>query len=391
MVPPDIVVLPKLPLTPNGKIDRAALPSPDTARQGRARGPDSRRAPTGPTETALAAIWSKVLGVADVGADDDFFALGGHSLLVMRVVIGVREALGVELVMRDLFEAPTVAALAERLGSRSGRLETPSSPASGQGRSVLLRPGTGAPLVLFHAIGGGLGVYGPLVDALGLSGPVHGLNGLRDDAPADVETLGRDWADEIERLAPEGDARLIGWSFGGVVAYEAARQLIDRGRPPRAVALIDACLPIRGPGDGFSSDEVWAAFAHVLAADVIGAETLEAVAPPVGDFAALVQRHPRLRAADLVALYGTFARNMQAWAAYRPQAISTPVPMTLIRAADGPDPAAMGRLFPDWAALAGAGSTVTLPGDHVSLLRPPHIAAVAAAIEARADDLRRAG
>ncbi|HEX7243516.1 MAG TPA: amino acid adenylation domain-containing protein, partial [Longimicrobiaceae bacterium] len=111
MVPGGLVVLDAFPLTPNGKVDRRALARMEAP----AGGGDVHVAPRGATEEALARVWAEVLGVERVGAHDDFFELGGHSLLATRVVSRVREALEVELPLRALFEAPTVAGLAPRV------------------------------------------------------------------------------------------------------------------------------------------------------------------------------------------------------------------------------------------------------------------------------------
>jgi amino acid adenylation domain-containing protein len=108
MVPPAWVFLSALPVTPNGKVDRRALPEPETS------APDAHVAPRTPTEAALAEIWTELLH-APVGAHDDFFALGGHSLLATRLVGRVRDALGVELPLRALFQGPTLATLAGRV------------------------------------------------------------------------------------------------------------------------------------------------------------------------------------------------------------------------------------------------------------------------------------
>ena len=122
MVPTSWVLLAGLPRTPNGKLDRAALP-PRTAPRG-----GERAMPRGPVEQALVGLWAEVLGLDEVGVDESFFEIGGHSLLAMRLISRLRGAFGIELSVADLFEAPTPAQLAERIACLEEGLAPAAAP-----------------------------------------------------------------------------------------------------------------------------------------------------------------------------------------------------------------------------------------------------------------------
>ncbi|HYO99132.1 MAG TPA: amino acid adenylation domain-containing protein, partial [Pyrinomonadaceae bacterium] len=126
MLPSAFVALPALPLTPNGKLDRRALPAPETAAT---RGDGRDEGARDPLEEVVAGIWAEVLGLEHVGLDDNFFESGGHSLLALRVVSRLRSTLKIEVPVRELFDAPTVAAFAESIADlQRAKLGLPSPP-----------------------------------------------------------------------------------------------------------------------------------------------------------------------------------------------------------------------------------------------------------------------
>ncbi|TQF02414.1 amino acid adenylation domain-containing protein [Kitasatospora acidiphila] len=229
---PTLVPLPELPLTPSGKLDRSRLPQPDFAAT-------EGRAPQTPEEQALAELFGQALGLPQVAATDSFFDLGGHSLMAIRLVSRIREELGAALTVRDLFEAPTVEHLAGRL----------TKSAAGDDFSVLLslRPGGDqAPLFCVHPGFGLSWAYAALLRRLGPDQPVYGLQargvGGAEQLPASLDELVTDYLAQIRAVRPHGPYRLLGWSFGGVVAHALATRLQDAGEQVDLVALLDTVM-----------------------------------------------------------------------------------------------------------------------------------------------------
>jgi acyl carrier protein len=129
MLPARVVVLERMPLTPNGKIDRKALPDPTAAA---ARGPAV--AAEGEIEPAIAAIWREALGLPEVSVTDNFFDLGGHSLLVVQVQRRLKEALGRDVAITDVFRFPTIRSLAGHLSGSAA--DKPSAASRGSARAA---------------------------------------------------------------------------------------------------------------------------------------------------------------------------------------------------------------------------------------------------------------
>ncbi|SDP94601.1 phthiocerol/phenolphthiocerol synthesis type-I polyketide synthase D [Actinopolyspora xinjiangensis] len=191
--------------------------------------------PRDATERWLAHLWREVLGLEHVGVEWDFYRLGGDEVLAEKVASAVRERLGTEI--PGLFERPTIERMADLVREP---FETSEGPVR-----TLRAGGSATPLFLFHPAGGPTSVYQPLVERLGEEQPCYGMERL--DQYDTVPEKAAHYTSLIREIQPEGPYRLGGWSFGGCLAFETARQLADRGAEVEAVVLIDSILPLPAP------------------------------------------------------------------------------------------------------------------------------------------------
>lgn len=233
MVPSAYVSLELFPLNTNGKIDRKRLPLPEALKH---EGPPQQR-PRTDTETRIAAVWCQVLGLAQVGVDQDFSTLGGTSARAIQVVARIRQETGVELSLQAFFEEPTVKGTAARIG----QFFSPDDPIV-----VWLRRGEPSRLPLLCILG--VTIYLDLALALEEDRPVIGMHVPcryvpgRDRQPSIPEVAER-YVKLIRRHQARGPYHLLGLCFGGIVAYEVARQLKAAGEEVAFVAILDAVLP----------------------------------------------------------------------------------------------------------------------------------------------------
>jgi enterobactin synthetase component F len=257
MVPTQVVELDRIPLNPSGKLDRAALPAPEI------RAGQQGRKPATATEELLCALFAEVLELPSVGAEDNFFEIGGDSLLAGTLAARVRAVLGVELPVRALFDIPTAATVARRLhlGGGENGAETDDGLTDGEGLGVLLPLRTGGIKPALFAVHPAVGLswcYSALVGVLDADRPVYGLQARgiarRDEPlPATVEEAAADFLEQMRRVQPSGPYHLLGWSYGGLVAHAAATRLRAQGEQVGVLALLDAyplheSRAVDGPG-----------------------------------------------------------------------------------------------------------------------------------------------
>jgi amino acid adenylation domain-containing protein len=237
MVPSVFIELEKLPLTPNGKIDRKALPLPDESELQRE---GSFVAPRDEIERKLAGIWESVLGIGTVGIRDNFFHLGGSSLLVVKMFSETNRVFGTALPLATVFQGATIEHLARLL-----RQEGKDDPKAERPYLVPIQPrGTKRPFFFVHGVGGNVLTFGALAQYLGPDQPVYGLEsvGLDGKEPplTELRAMATHYVRAVLEVQREGPYFLGGLSFGGIVAFEMARQLRQQGREVAYVALLDA-------------------------------------------------------------------------------------------------------------------------------------------------------
>jgi amino acid adenylation domain-containing protein len=264
MVPAAYLHLERLPLTPNGKLNRAALPAPDTtAFSVRRYDP-----PQGETEEALAAIWAEVLKLERVGRRDNFFYIGGHSLLAVRMIARIRQTLNVEIKLQDVFARPVLAELAGEIVN--GHREEFADPGRSKDTFEMLLPikpfGSGSPVFCIHP-GIGLSLsYAALIPYLNERHPIYGIQarGIGEEAelPGSLMEMASEYLNLIRMIQPHGPYHLVGWSFGGLVAQAIASVAQDAGEEHGLLLLLDAFPAVPGEPSDFDDEHARALLSY---------------------------------------------------------------------------------------------------------------------------------
>jgi aspartate racemase len=234
MIPSAFVFLDALPINANGKLDRKALPAPD---QG---GQDMKVefvAPCNTVEKQLAELWADILTIDHIGIHDNFFDLGGHSLLAVKMIVEVNKLFNSALPLGVIYQSPTIKALANILLSGEQH-------ASYYSLVPIQTQGSRPPLFAIHTI-----TLEDLPRYLGKDQPLYflryGMAGEITDRPVRLPLLSElasHYIKEMQQAQPQGPYYLMGFSFGGLVAYEMAYQLVASGHQVNLVALLDTYL-----------------------------------------------------------------------------------------------------------------------------------------------------
>jgi amino acid adenylation domain-containing protein len=392
MVPSRFLFVPELPLTGTGKVDRlalrsVALPREDTAAAGDEESLDEYSL----TETVMR-LWRRVLGHDEFDEDDDFFDIGGDSLLATWVVAELGRTLGQEIELALLLEESTVSGLVEAL------VDTERKPAVRRGGSEVrtLSPGpSNRALFLFHALGGELFAYRELARAIAsplrvlgvrLTGGTEATDGPAEQAARSVPDTVRMHLEQIRLVQPEGPYLLAGWSYGGVLAFEAARQLVAAGESVEFLGMIDA-NPLRDPITGLVPKDTphLPLITRVLAtmeAHEGGADTLD-LARLAGDsewtsLMGSTVTGTGMSAHHLKAQLRTAGDSMRAAIGYEPRALDADA---VLFQAEATEPDTQRRLADDLSGLVRNLSVRPVPGDHNAMLTAPHVERLAAAVD----------
>lgn len=377
-VPTLWATLPAFPLNERGKLDRARLPEPAPA-----VGDNARHAPPrGPVETTLVEIYSRLLGQNSIGRDDSFFDLGGSSMDAMRLFAEIASEFGKHLPMALLARAPTPALLAEHIVAdheNEGGPRVHALPMVTNGRNPAL--------FCIHGGDGGVLFYRGLAEAfsahqnlLAIESPALGSAEPLDTGS--VESLATEYIRAMRRRQPRGPYRIAGYSFGGVVAYEMARQLEADGESIGFLCIFDTVNPalaLRPYGAKERFRVYWTSLGDTATTAKLAALAKRVVQGVItftrvrveSKLARLIARtrpHSSLRGLQVRDAHG------QAMDAYRPGPILSP--LTVVKAATGDHkfdvPVDYG-----WNACASSLVLLTVPGTHLTLFDPANVGTLA--------------
>ena len=392
MVPSAFVILEKMPITSNGKVDHHALPAPDMSSFSKGRNFVS---PRDFLEMQLVKIWEEILQAHPVGVQDNFFEVGGNSLLAVRLMAQIQDQFAKNLPLSTLFQGATIEELASIL-RQQGEIQQWSSLVGIQTK------GSKPPFFCVHPIGGNVLCYADLAHHLGNEQPFYGLQARgitgKQKPRISIEDMATDYLESIRSVQPQGPYYLGGWSFGGLVAFEMAQQFQSLGEQVALLALIDTQAPIAQLKQSDIDDVMLAA---LVAKDLGGnfgktipicENKLQQLEPETqlnyileeAKRAAIISPDANLE--QIKQILQVYKANIQAFLSYAPQIY--PSRIILLQATESSSPAYdfLLKKFPQfkqdqflgWRQFSAQPIEVcSLPGNHYSILSKPQIHSLA--------------
>lgn len=389
MRPNAITLLDELPLSANGKIDTRSLTDPSLTRP---TGDASlSEKPVGDTEQRLAQLWHELLEIPEIGRDDDFFTIGGHSLMALRLFSRINRDFGRNLPLSSLISHPTIRSLSILLEPTKA---TAPKPTLRKGNFVTLSDlGTQPPLICIHGGDGGVIFYRNLANLLPKTFPLHAIESLdlcssEVIVPSSVEETAAAYVEHLLDRYPQGPYRLAGYSFGGVVAHEMACILEKAGHRVEFVGLLDTHNPA-SRNRNYTLPERLGFFWKQNLEVPLPTRLLRLAYRIVEGFATNHRVHRGIRKAHAhgpAEAYSDLCRiqvreeNWRAMRAYHPRIFSGR--LTLFKAITASDKVEWDDDY-GWTANARSGlEIIPVPGKHLTIFEAPHVATLAKSLEA---------
>ena len=409
MIPKAFVILDSLPLTANGKVDHYALKAVDTQSHSIDK---AFIAPRTATESTLAKIWAEVLNVEHIGIHDNFFDLGGNSLLAIRLLDQINKQFERDVPLSYLFLNQTIESLAIALYSKTDSLACfPLVPIQPNGSNPFF--------FCVHPIFGVVFPYYELAHQLGKNQPFYGLQpiGIDGETPLNrIEDMATHYIEALRSVQPKGPYFIGGWSFGGWVAFEMAQQLQNSGEEVALLAVLDTVAPIKSNLPSLSNafkfifttvvPYMWPFFLDYLCLITAPSKNrINRLTSPFYNFQKLrrslqknlfshfiqkedatvnlISKESKLRLLNesaIVPMLRVFYANSQAVLNYVPQVYPKRINLFRTRVQLN---VAEGEPSMGWDQLAVGGTEIHhIPGNHLTMLRKPHIQVLAAQLRA---------
>jgi len=404
MVPTEFITLETLPLSANGKVNREALLTHyQTHHQGQKQTRIS--GPRNSVEKRVLELWQEQIDLEQLGIEDNFFEVGGNSLIAVQVIAKIRKVFSIEIPLRQIFEHPTIEGMAKYIAAQepAPELEQPMAPvlslsdsqAKPQRMVAIETKGSGKPYFFVHPVGGQCIYYIDLASQL--DRPTYGFQLLSiekdDQSVTGMANLASYYIEEMRRVQLHGPYTLGGWSIGATVAFEMAGQLELIGETVDHIVMIDGPPPFKHEGVGdkrllqwfLESLDLELPLAVLDQMDLSGLTDSEQISHAIellcaeGDFA--------LDLTQLLPIFRVFKTMLRIAQNYQPPNIN--VDVLVLRAADGVVTEFAKHPYgnqDDWGwglLTSGHVQCERLPGTHYSLLAEPHVDAVATVMNSR--------